>query len=157
MKIKNQSVILDDVDRVILSLLQRNAKMTFAEIGKKLNMAHSTVYDRIQRMEQHEVIKKYVAFVDQEKLGIMQVTALMSIVTDPKETENIAKKITRFDQVLEVSTAFSEEIIIAAKVVAKDQTELQSFISKSIAPIPGILRIRTSIISRKYKEVPTIA
>jgi DNA-binding Lrp family transcriptional regulator len=73
-------------------------------------------------------------------------------VTDPKETENIAKKLTRFNEVLEVLTAFSEEIIVAAKVATKNQAELQSFIAKSIAPLPGILRIRTSIITRKYKE-----
>jgi Lrp/AsnC family transcriptional regulator for asnA, asnC and gidA len=152
MKIKSQSIILDNLDWQILHLLQQNAKVTFAEIGKKLDVAHSTVYDRIQRMEQHGVIKKYEAVVDSEKIGVAQTIALMNIVTDPKETENIAKKLTRFNEVSEVLTAFSEEIIVAAKVATKNQTELQSFIAKSIAPLPGILRIRTSIITRKYKE-----
>ena len=152
MKIKSQSVILDNLDWQILNLLQQNAKLTFAEIGKKLDVAHSTVYDRIQRMEEHGVIKKYEAVVDQEKIGVKKTIALMNIVTDPKETENIAKKLTRFNEVLEVLTAFSEEIIVAAKVATENQAELQSFIAKSIAPLPGILRIRTSIITRKYKE-----
>ena len=152
MKIKSQSVILDNLDWQILNLLQQNAKLTFAEIGKKLDVAHSTVYDRIQRMEEHGVIKKYEAVVDPEKIGVKQTIALMNIVTDPKETENIAKKLTRFNEVLEVLTAFSEEIIVVAKVATKNQSELQSFIAKSIAPLPGILRIRTSIITRKYKE-----
>jgi Lrp/AsnC family transcriptional regulator for asnA, asnC and gidA len=152
MKIKSQSIILDNLDWQILHLLQQNAKVTFAEIGKKLDVAHSTVYDRIQRMEQHGVIKKYEAVVDSEKIGVAQTIALMNIVTDPKETENIAKKLTRFNEVSEVLTAFSEEIIVAAKVATKNQAELQSFIAKSIAPLPGVLRIRTSIITRKYKE-----
>jgi Lrp/AsnC family transcriptional regulator for asnA, asnC and gidA len=152
MKIKSQSIILDNLDWQILHLLQQNAKVTFAEIGKKLDVAHSTVYDRIQRMEQRGVIKKYEAVVDSEKIGVAQTIALMNIVTDPKETENIAKKLTRFNEVSEVLTAFSEEIIVAAKVATKNQAELQSFIAKSIAPLPGVLRIRTSIITRKYKE-----
>lgn len=152
MKVKSQSIILDNLDWQILHLLQQNAKVTFAEIGKKLDVAHSTVYDRIQRMEKRGVIKKYEAVVDSEKIGVAQTIALMNIVTDPKETENIAKKLTRFNEVLEVLTAFSEEIIVAAKVATKNQAELQSFIAKSIAPLPGILRIRTSIITRKYKE-----
>jgi DNA-binding Lrp family transcriptional regulator len=152
MKIKSQSVILDDLDWQILHLLQQNAKLTYTEIGNKLDVAHSTVYDRIQRMEEHGVIKKYEAVVDQEKIGMKQIIAMMSIVTDPKETENIAKKLTRFNEVLEVLTAFSEEIIVAAKVATKNQAELQSFIAKSIAPLPGVLRIRTSIITKKYKE-----
>lgn len=158
MKIKSNNVILDNLDCHILNLLQENAKLTFAEIGKELDVAHSTVYDRIQKMEKHGVIKKYEAVVDPEKIGVNQTIALMNIVTDPKDTENIARTLTRFDEVLEVSTAFSEEIIVAAKVATKNQAELQSFIAKSIAPIPGILRIRTSIITRKFKEkrFPTI-
>jgi len=152
MKIKSQSVILDNLDWQILNLLQRNAKLTFTEIGKKLDVAHSTVYDRIQRMEEHGVIKKYEAVVDPEKIGAKQTIGMMNIVTDPKETENIAKKLMRFNEVLEVFTAFSEEIIVAAKVATKNQAELQSFIATSIAPLPGILKIRTSIIARKYKE-----
>jgi len=152
MKVKSQSIILDKLDWQILHLLQQNAKVTFAEIGKKLDVAHSTIYDRIQRMEQHGIIKKYEAVVDPEKIGVAQTIALMNIVTDPRETENIAKKLTRFNEVLEVVTAFSEELIVAAKVATRNQAELQSFIAKSIAPLPGILRIRTSIITRKYKE-----
>jgi len=83
-------------------------------------------------MEEHGVIKKYEAVVDSEKAGIRQITALMTITTDPKENESIAKKLSGFSEVLEVSTSFSEELVIVAKVVAQDQAELHSFIAKSI-------------------------
>ncbi len=158
MKIKSQNAVLDELDWQILHLLQQNAKLTYTEIGGKLDLAHSTVYDRIQRMEKHGVIRKYEAVVDLEKVGVEQTIALMSIVTDPKETDEIAKKLTRFQEVLEVLTAFSEEIIVSAKVATKSQAELQAFIAKSIAPLPGVLRIRTSIITKKYKDerFPTV-
>jgi len=152
MKIKGQGVTLDDLDWQILQLLQENAKLAYTEIGNKLNVAHSTVYDRVQRMEEHGVIKKYEAVVDPEKIGIQQITALMTITADPKEAENIAKKLAGFSEVLEVSTSFSEELVIVAKVVAQDQAELHFFIAKSIAPLLGVLRIRTAIVTRKYKE-----
>jgi len=152
MKIKGQGVALDDLDWRILQLLQENAKLTYTEIGNKLDVAHSTVYDRIQRMEEHGIIKKYEAVVDPEKIGVQQITAMMTITADPKETENIAKRLAGFIEILEVSTSFSEELVISAKVVAQDQTELHSFIAKSIAPLPGVLRIRTAIFTRKYKE-----
>jgi hypothetical protein len=41
---------------------------------------------------------------------------------------------------------------VIAKVAAKDQDKLHSFIAQMVAPLPGVLRIRTSIITRKYKE-----
>lgn len=152
MKLKGQEATLDHLDLEILRLLQEDAKQTYTEIGSKLNVAHSTVYDRIQKMEDRGFIKKYEAVIDPVKIGIRQITAQMIITTDPKETESIAEKLAKFGQVLEVSTSFSEELVILAKVVARDQAELHSFIAKSIAPLPGVLRIRTAIVTTKYKE-----
>jgi len=153
MKSKGQEVSLDELDRQILGFLQEDAKLTYSEIGNRLSVAHSTVYDRIQKMEEHGFIKKYEALIDFEKIGISLLTAQMNITIDPKEAENIAKKLAKFGQVLEVSTSFSEEFVVLAKVVAKDQAQLHSFIARSIAPIPGVLRIRTAIVTKKYKEV----
>jgi len=152
MKIKGQALSLDDLDWKILQFLHENAKQTYTEIGQRLNVAHSTVYDRIQRMEQQGVIKKYETVVDLEKVGIHRIMAVMTIFTDPKESEKIAQKLAKFSEVSEVFTSFSEELVIIAKVVATDQAELHSFIAHSIAPLPGVLRIRTSIVTKKYKE-----
>lgn len=152
MKIRGQHLSLDDMDWQILQLLQADAKLTYAEIGSKLNVAHSTIYERVQKMEKHGVIKRYRAVIDLKKAGVKQITALVTIFTDPKLNENIAEKLAESREVLEVSSSFSEELVINAKVVALDQAELHSFIAQSIAPLPGVLRIRTSIITKKYKE-----
>lgn len=152
MKKKNQTITLDNLDRGILRALQENARQTYKEIGSQLGVAHSTVYDRIKRMEKQAVIKKYTAIVDLERIGIKRITAIMTVFTDPKESENVAEKLSELEKVLEVSTSLSEELSIIAKVVAKDQDRLHSFIAQKVAPLPGVLRIRTSIITRKYKE-----
>jgi len=152
MKSKSHAITFDDLDRQILRFLQENAKSTYSEIGNRLDVAHSTVYDRIQKMEEHGFIKKYEALVDLEKIGVSLITAQVNITADPKEAENIARKLTKFGQVLEVSTSFSEEFVVLAKVVARDQAELHSFIAKSIAPIPGVLKIRTAVVTKKYKD-----
>lgn len=152
MKIKGHSAILDDLDWGILEILRENAKQTYTEIGHRLNVAHSTVYDRIKRMEEYGIIKKYGANIDFEKAGIKAITAIVTVYTEPKESEKIAEKLAKLEEVSEAFTSFSEELVIIAKVTAKDQAQLQSFIAKSIAPLPGVLRIRTSIITKKYKE-----
>jgi len=151
MKLKNQAVSLDSLDWNILQALQENAKQTYTEIGRRFGVAHSTVYDRIRRMEENGIIKKYTATVDLEKIGVKHMTAIMTVFTDPKESENVAKKLSEAEEILEVSTSLSEELLIIAKVVAKDQDKLHSFIAQKVAPLPGVLRIRTSIITRKYK------
>lgn len=152
MKIKGRSVTLDNLDWQVLELLQENARQTYTEIGQRLGVAHSTVYDRIKRMEEYGIIKKYGAVLDLEKVGIKPITAIVTVYTDPKESEKIAEKLAKFNEVLEAFTSFSEELVIIAKVIAGDQGQLHSFIAQSVAPLPGVLRIRTSIITKKYKE-----
>ncbi|PVX26057.1 MAG: hypothetical protein CW691_02650 [Candidatus Bathyarchaeum sp.] len=152
MKLKNQAVSLDDLDWQILQAIQTNSKQTYSEVGRQLGVAHSTVYDRIKKLEKSGVITKWTVIVDPEKLGINSITARMTVYTDPKETEKVAKKLSESKEVLEVSMSLSEELLILAKVLAKDQNSLHSFIAKKVAPLQGVLRIRTSIITKKIKE-----
>ncbi len=152
MKIKKRSIALDDLDWKILYALQENARQTYSETGRLLNVAHSTIYERIKKMEEHGIIKKYTTVIDLEKIGMKYLTAVMTIITDPKESENVAEKLSEFNEILEVYTSLSEELLIIAKVVAEDQGKLHSFIAQSVAPLPGVLRIRTSIITKKHKE-----
>jgi Lrp/AsnC family transcriptional regulator for asnA, asnC and gidA len=152
MKLKNEAVSLDTLDWEILKALQENSKQTYSEVGRQLGVAHSTVYDRIRKMEKNGVIKKWTVDIDHEKIGINHVTARMTVYTDPKESENVAQKLSEAEEVLEVSMSLSEELLIIAKVIARNQDELHSFIAKRVAPLQGVLRIRTSIVTKKIKE-----
>ena len=152
MKVKNGNLLLDDLDIKILRLLRENAKLTYTEIGRRLGVAHSTIYERIRKLEKYRVIEKYTIIVNANKIGRKFLTAVMTVYTDPKESENVAKKLAEYKNVLEVSNSISEELLIIAKVIAEDQEKLHSFIANSVAPLPGVLRIRTSIITKKYKE-----
>ena len=152
MKSKNNAVSLDDVDLKILQALQKDSKQTYSALGESLGLAHSTVHDRIRRMEDQKVIKNYTALIDAERVGLKTITALVTVCTEPKETERVAERLAQSPKVLEVYTSLSEELLIIAKVVAADQEGLHDFIANSIAPLQGVLRIRTSIITKKLKE-----
>lgn len=69
MKFKNNALALDATDLGILEALQEDARQTYTTIGKRLGVAHSTVYDRIKRMERHGILTKYTALIDVEKIG----------------------------------------------------------------------------------------
>lgn len=152
MKEKEKLDFLDELDWAILRILQESSKQTYTEIGRRLGLAHSTIYDRIKKMEERGVIKKYSVIIDPKKAGVKILTAILTIFTDPKESEKVAKELAKYKEVLEVSTSLSEELCVVAEVVAEDQEKLHSFIAQSVAPLPGVLRIRTSIVTRKYKE-----
>lgn len=152
MKLKKQAISLDSLDWQILQFIQENSKQTYSEVGRQLGVAHSTIYDRIKKLEKNGIIKKWTIDIDPEHLGMDYITAYMTIYTDPKESEKVAKKLSEAKEVLEVSMSLSEELLILAKVIAGDQDSLHSFIAKNVAPLQGVLRIRTSIITKKIKE-----
>ena len=152
MRLKNQEVALDTLDWQILQAIQQNSKQTYSEVGRQLGVAHSTVYDRIRKMEKSGIIKKWTVDIDLEKVGINHITARMTVYTNPKESERVAKILSEAKEVLEVSISLSEELLIIVKVVARDQEELHSFIAKKVAPLQGVLRIRTSIVTKRIKE-----
>jgi len=68
LKLKNNAVSLDATDVEILRALQKDCRETYGAIGKRLGIAHSTVYDRIRKMEEQRVIKNYTAIIDAEKI-----------------------------------------------------------------------------------------
>jgi Lrp/AsnC family transcriptional regulator for asnA, asnC and gidA len=136
----------------ILRALQKNCRETYGAIGKRLGIAHSTVYDRIRKMEQQKVIQSYTAVIDVQKVGVRNIISIMTVYADPKEIERVAEKLASLPEVLEVYTSVSEELVIIAKVSAANQEDLHEFIANSVAPLPGVSRIRTSIITKKFKE-----
>src|SRR5271157_1805526 len=106
-------------------------------------------------MERQEVIRSYTVTIDTEKIGARNVVAIMTVYTDPKETEKVAEKLAKLSNVVNVYSSLSEELLIIAKVTAKNQEEMHEFIANSVAPLPGVLKIRTSILTKKFKETET--
>ena len=60
---------LDQIDWQILEALQRNARMTYAELGRTVALSAPAVADRVRRLEESGVIRGYRADLDLEKLG----------------------------------------------------------------------------------------
>jgi DNA-binding Lrp family transcriptional regulator len=63
------AVELDEIDLAILGELIEDARRSYREIAKRLNISVGTVAARVKRMEALGVIKGYSAMVDYEKLG----------------------------------------------------------------------------------------
>jgi DNA-binding Lrp family transcriptional regulator len=152
LKLRNNGAFLDKADLEILKALQEDSRQTYTAIGKRLGIAHSTVYDRVRKMEKQKVIRNYTTLIDLEKVGVKNILAIVTVYTDPKETERVAEKLTESHEVLEVYTSLSDELLIMAKVVAATQEDLHALVANSIAPLDGVLRIRTSIVTKKLKE-----
>ena len=99
-----QNFNLDDISIKILALLQENSRMTYTEIGQKIKMASTSVKERVLKMEDMGIIKKYTVELDNEKLGypINAIITLSCIGAYTPKEQVIVDMLSEYCQVLEV-------------------------------------------------------
>ena len=69
---------MEDLDRQIITLLSRDGRMSYTDLGKATGLSTSAVHQRVRRLEQRGVIKGYAALVDAEAVGL-PLTAFISV------------------------------------------------------------------------------
>lgn len=72
---------IDDTDREILSILQMDATMSLESIAEKIGVSLNTCWRRVQALEKTGIIRKRVALLDQDKVGL-PLTVFVSVRTD---------------------------------------------------------------------------
>ncbi|HBP38190.1 MAG TPA: AsnC family transcriptional regulator [Clostridiales bacterium] len=137
----------------ILSLLERNARLTAEEIAVMIGRPADEVEKTIAGLEKSKVILGYGAMINWEKTAAAPVTALIEVRVTPQRDQgfdHIAQRIYRYPQVKScylMSGGFDLMVII------EDMTlkEVAMFVSEKIAPLDSVISTRTHFILKKYK------
>ncbi len=119
---------MDNIDKQILSLLQKNARMPLKYLATKVFLSSPAVSARIDRLEKAGIIGGYHARINQEALGY-HITAFINLALDPKQKPTFYPFIESCPNVLEcncVTGAYSMLI----KVCFPSTNELDTFIGK---------------------------
>jgi len=131
-----ESKALDEKDKLILNILQDNYKISYKEISEKVNMAASTIHNRVQNLTNEGVIKKVDTILDPLKVGLKVIT-ILSLYVDPQKLNEIAEKFLKFDAIQLVATSAGEHNLIL-KVLFSDEKKLWTFINENIKTIKGV-------------------
>jgi Lrp/AsnC family transcriptional regulator len=127
---------LDKIDRKILALVQRDATMPVAEIGRKVGLSTTPCWRRIQKMEEDGVIKRRVAVLDPTKVNA-GVTVFVSIRTN-EHNESWLRKfagiVEDFTEVVEFYR-MSGEVDYLMRVVVPDIAAYDAFYKRLIGKI----------------------
>lgn len=141
--------MVDELDRKILSLLQKDARLSYREIAKELNVAVGTIYNRLKRLEEEGVLKGFYPKLDYEKLGY-ELTAIIGIRAQGKRIIQIEREIAKDDHVLCVYDVTGEyDIIVIAKF--KGREDMNRFVKKVLA-IDGVEKTNTHVAMDIVKE-----
>lgn len=145
--------MLDEKDTAILEQLMKDSRKTTKAIAKVLNIPRATVHDRIVKMEQKKVIRKYTAVPDFSQLGI-GVTAFILVQFSPQEglsQRDTAEEIADLRGIHEVHM-ISGEYDMLLKVRGSSMEDIGNLVIDRLREIKGVSRTLTCACFTTIKE-----
>jgi len=140
---------LDEVDRGVIEHLRENARTTFADIGRALDVSDATVYNRVKRLMEMGVIKRFTIEVDEEAVGRM-VSGFILVDVKPGAVKEVSKQLTEIGTVSEVYEVHGREDLIV-KVWGKNLSELRPVILR-VRAIPDVVETEFIPIFKTWKN-----
>lgn len=142
-------VLLDDVDRKILTLLQSDSRISQREISRNLNVAQGTVTNRIRKMESSGVITGYSVKLGAEEIG-WTMTVIAGLRIEKGRMIEVQEKISSDNRVFAVYDVTGEyDSMVIARV--KDREDLNN-LTKTVFTLDGITRSFTQVVLNTVKE-----
>jgi Lrp/AsnC family transcriptional regulator, leucine-responsive regulatory protein len=114
---------LDSIDHKILEELQRNARITFADLGRRAGLSTPAVIERVRRLESQRIILGYHAHVDPAEIGL-PVRAFVKITLAGDKLTRFAAQVKKIPEVLECHRVTGGESYIV-QVAVRDVQHLE--------------------------------
>ncbi len=140
---------LDSIDRRLLAALQKQGRMSNAELSEAVNLSPSACHRRVQRLEADGYIGGYVALLNARKLNVAT-TVFVEITLQGQADEVLdafEKAVSRIPDVLECHLmAGTADYIL--KVVAEDTEDFARIHRQHLARLPGVAQMQSSFALR---------
>ena len=148
---------LDATDRRILNLLQREGRITNADLAARVNLSASACHRRVQRLEETGLIRAYVALLDERKLGrptLVFVEITLSGQAD-EVLEAFERAVRAIPDVLECHLmAGTADYLL--KVVAQDTDDFARIHRQHLARLPGVAQMHSSFALRTVQQTTAL-
>jgi Lrp/AsnC family leucine-responsive transcriptional regulator len=144
---------LDRIDRQMLEEVQRDARLTTAELAARVALSPSPCWRRLKRLESAGLIRGYRAQLDADRLG-WGVTAFVHIMIERHDTELGAKFEKAVQEVPEIVACHnvSGQYDFLLQVVACDLKSFGEFARSTIRALPGVKEMSSSFSLREVKS-----
>ena len=155
MKLGEEQLDLDDIDRHILRLMQENCRLPLAKIGDQVGLSPPAVLERVKKLEDSGVIMGYRAVLNARLVG-KDVTAFIGVsIGHPKAIGRFEKEMEALDDVLECHHVTGSHTLLL-KVKTQNTSSLEELISR-VRSIEGVVRTETMVVLSTHTERAQLA
>jgi Lrp/AsnC family leucine-responsive transcriptional regulator len=106
-----EASLLDDTNRRLLVELQADARLSMAELGRRIGLSAPAVAERVQRLELQGVIRGYRAELDPEAVGY-PLTVIIRVRPAPRQLHKVAELARRLPEVVECHRITGEDCFL---------------------------------------------
>jgi len=148
---------LDAVDLKILDILQSEGRITNAELAHRIGLTPGPALTRVHKLESAGYIKRYVAVVDRDALGL-PVTAFVAVIMREHgrlASEQFQRAVDSIPEVLECHHIAGDEDYLL-KVVAASPADFERFVLEVLSEIPSVQRVKTTFVLSTTKNETSI-
>ena len=138
----------------ILNILQKNARLSAADIAKMTGANLEETEAAIAELEQEKVIAGYAALVDWSKIAEQKVAALIEVKVVPQRGvgfDIIALQIAQFDEVDSVAL-ISGGFDFMVEINGRSMKEVSQFVFEKLSALESIQSTATHFVLKKYKD-----
>ena len=148
---------LDATDRKILAVLQEDGRISLSDLAARVALSPSPCLRRIRRLERTGIIARYVAVLDQAKVGL-PVSVFVSIKLESQRVEALErfkKAIAKWPEVLECYLMTGPRDYLL-RIVVTDLAAYEQFLKQKLTRIDGVSSIESSFALEQAKYSHTL-
>jgi DNA-binding Lrp family transcriptional regulator len=147
----------DEIDIQILVELQRDSRISNAELARRINLSPPATHARVRRLEESKTINRYVTILDRKKAeyDMLCFIRISLSLHDLDKVTGFHDAVQDIPEVLECHHVTGDYDYLL-KVVAHNTEDLEKLVVKKITPIPGVARIHTNLVLKEVKNSTTI-
>lgn len=141
---------IDEMDKKIINILIQNSRISFAEMGKELNLSRVAIRERVNNLREKGVIEAFTVVVNSEKVG-KQVSAFFEVDCEPMYLVEVAQKLADNENVASCYQMTGPSTL-HMHVLVDDFLSLEKFINEELYALEGISRVESHILLRRFKS-----
>jgi Lrp/AsnC family leucine-responsive transcriptional regulator len=146
--------MLDQKDKIILKILQENARTSNAEIARHMGMTASAIYERVKKLEKAGIVKHYEARLEPSVLGLNLLAIVLISLYDLTKMRDTGKILAGFDKIQEIHYIAGKGSIMA-KVRTSGTEDLEKLLD-SINLIDNVKNTESTIVLKTEKETSSL-
>ncbi|RSK41833.1 Lrp/AsnC ligand binding domain-containing protein [Mangrovimonas spongiae] len=144
MKIKNQNIVIDGIDKKILRALMADARTPILEIARQVGISGAAIHQRLRKLEKSGLIDGSKFIINPKVLGYTTMAFVGVYLDKAVSNPEAVKQLRNIPEVIECHyTTGNWSIFI--KILAKDNEHLMHVLNKEIQSISGVSRTETFI------------